>query len=127
MARLRINSAEEFAKALKAIPFSARLCGGHSGIDEEMSNPLRQYGLWTKLRELVELAIAESDWGALHSLLLLYDGVDRARKRSEMVEASGLFLERMPMLLPKEPARLREFWRVAPPAFLRDFERWYRR
>jgi hypothetical protein len=46
----------------------------------------------------------------------LYDGVERAGPRGEMVVASYVaFLE--DVRLPEDPAALREFWRHAPPAF----------
>jgi hypothetical protein len=117
MARLRIETRRQFADALTAVPYAATRLSYPIDPDE----PLADYGLWSALCGLVNSAIEESDWAALGSLLALYDGVERAGPRGEMVVASYVaFLE--DVHLPKDPAALREFWRHSPPGFVAAIE-----
>ena len=84
--------------------------------------PGRAYNLWTALLHLVHDAIAQRDWSSVGELLKLYDFVELAGKRSEMREGSYVaFVEEL--RLPAEPADLRKFWQVCPPAFLREIQR----
>ena len=125
MSKLRIKTCDEFENALRAVPFAkARLAAFEDDLrDRRVNHPdLLPYALWGALREWVGTAVESQQWTAFHSLLQLYDSVQRVGKRSEMFEACYVaFLE--DVYIPNDPAQRREFFRHSTPVFLADIKR----
>jgi hypothetical protein len=118
----RIQTCDEFEAALERVRFAKDRITNLQGLLTSREMPLRAYGLWGVLLHLVHEAIAAEDWPSIGELLKLYDRAQAAGKRGEMWEACyAAFLE--DIRLPDDPAKLRKFWQVCPPTFLREIER----
>ena len=118
----RIRTGDEFEAALQRMSFARDRLPALQWLLVHPEMPLRAYDLWGVLLHLVHAAIARQDWSSVGELLKLYDFVELAGQRGEMWEGSYVaFVE--DVRLPEEPANLRKFWHVCPPAFLREIQR----